>query len=83
MPIKERRFIRNDKPDELRPEYSKSDLGRGMGGKHYQDFSAGTNLVLLSPDVATMFKDEKSVNDALRFFIKLAQKAVEKTNHSI
>ena len=75
--------MRKDKPDELRPEYSKSDLGRGMRGKYYQDFSSGTNLVLLSPDVATMFKDEKSVNDALRSLIKLAQKAVEKTNRSI
>ncbi len=75
--------MRKDKPDELRPEYSKSDLGRGIRGKYYQDFSAGTNLVLLSPDVATMFKDEKSVNDALRSLIKLAQKAVEKTNRSI
>ena len=75
--------MRKDKPDELRPEYSKSDLGRGMRGKYYQDFSSGTNLVLLSPDVATMFKDEKSVNDAIRSLIKLAQKAVEKTNRSM
>ena len=69
--------MRKDKPDELRPEYSKSDLGRGMRGKYYQDFSSGTNLVLLSPDVATIFKDEKSVNDTLRSLVNLARESVK------
>jgi hypothetical protein len=34
-------------PDELRPEYNRDDLGRGIRGKHYDDYKSGTNLVLL------------------------------------
>ena len=63
--------------NELRSVYKKSDLGRGTRGKYYDDFTAGTNLVLLSPDVATIFKDEKSVNDALRSLVNLARESVK------
>ena len=66
-------------PDELRPEYNRDDLGRGIRGKHYDDCKSGTNLVLLSPDVATMFPDEDAVNNALRDLIKLARKSVSLT----
>ena len=63
------------KRDELRPEYKRSDLGRGVRGKYYKSYREGTNLVLLSPDVAEVFKDEASVNEALRSLIKVAHKA--------
>ena len=65
--------------DELRPEYNRDDLGHGIRGKHYDDYKSGTNLVLLSPDVAAMFPDEEAVNNALRDLIKLAQKSVSLT----
>ena len=65
-----------EKVHEMRSEYTKKDLGEGIRGKYYDDFSAGTNLVLLSPDVAKVFKDEKSVNDALRSLVKIAREAV-------
>ena len=48
--------------DELRPEYGKEDLGEGVRGKYLSDYRAGTNLVLLSPDVAAVFPVEKAVN---------------------
>lgn len=66
-----------DKVQDMRSEYSKTDLGEGTRGKYYDDFSAGTNLVLLSPDIAKIFKDEKSVNDALRSLVKIARESVE------
>jgi hypothetical protein len=66
-----------DNVNDLRSEYKKSDLGRGTRGKYYDDFTAGTNLILLSPDVASSFKDEKSVNDALRSLVKLARESVK------
>lgn len=72
-----------DNANELRSEYKKSDLGRGMRGNYYDDFTAGTNLVLLSPDVATSFKDEKSVNDALRSLVKLARESVKPADDKI
>ncbi len=64
---------------ELRPEYNRDDLGHGIRGKHYDDYKSGTNLVLLSPDVAAMFPDEEALNNALRDLIKLAQKSVSLT----
>ena len=66
-----------NRSDELRPEYSKSELGCGTRSKYYKEFSAGTNLILLSPDVATVFKDDKAVNDALRSLVKLARESVK------
>jgi len=55
--------------DELRPEYDLSKLkfvGQGNYAEHYAE---GTNIVLLDPDVAQVFTDSKSVNDALRAII--------------
>ena len=60
--------------DELRPEYHRDDFGHGIRGKYYEDYKSGTNLVLLNPDVAAMFPDEKAVNDALRSLIELTRK---------
>jgi len=59
--------------------FYRDDLGHGIRGKHYDDYKSGTNLVLLSPDVAAMFPDEEAVNTTLRDFIKLAQKSVSLT----
>ncbi len=38
--------------DELRPEYDLSQLGRGVRAKYYRQAKAGTNLVLIEPDLA-------------------------------
>jgi len=35
------------KPDELRPEYHREDLGQGVRGKYFESYRKGTNLVLL------------------------------------
>jgi hypothetical protein len=60
--------------DELRPEYDlKSLLKDGVRGKYAQKYREGTNLVLLEPDVAKAFPDEKAVNDALRLVMKLTK----------
>jgi len=61
------------KSDELRPEYKREDLGPGVRGKYYESYRKGTNLVLLSPDVAKAFPDEESVNEALRLVIQLSK----------
>jgi len=61
--------------DTLRPEYSREDLGKGERGKHLQEYRAGTNLVLLSPEVAAIFPDDKSVNEALLSLVKVAEKS--------
>ncbi len=62
--------------DELRAEYRREDLGEGVRGKYYQAYTNGTNLVLLSPDVAAAFPTAEAVNEALRLLLKLAQDQV-------
>jgi hypothetical protein len=55
--------------DEMRPEY---DLRGGVRGKYYQQYREGTNVVLVEPDVAAVFRDAESVNQALRVLIQAA-----------
>jgi len=62
----------SSRSDELLPEY---DLGQllkgGVRGKYAKRYHAGTNLVLLDPDVRRAFRSENAVNDALRLVIEL------------
>lgn len=64
--------IHNEMDDELRPEYDLSQLKGGVRGKYVQRYKEGTNLILLETDVADVFKDSESVNEALRLLIKIA-----------
>jgi len=58
--------------DDLRPEYDLRQLLRGgVRGKYAKRYHAGTNLVLLEPEVRRAFRSEKAVNDALRLVIQL------------
>ena len=52
--------------DELKKEYDFSNMDGGVKGKYVNEYKEGVNLVLLEPDVAKIFPDAKSVNDALR-----------------
>jgi hypothetical protein len=52
--------------DELRPEYDLTKLKGGVRGKYFQRAQAGTNLVLVDPELAKVFPDAASVNRALR-----------------
>ena len=59
--------------DNLRPDY---DFSGAVQGKHHQAYHAGSNVVLLEPDVARIFSDSNAVNTALRMLIKLADEQV-------
>ena len=56
----------------MRDEYDLSELTGAVRGKHAESYCAGTNLVLLQPDVAEAFPDAESVNEALRALLKVA-----------
>src|SRR5262249_19714239 len=60
---------------DLRPEYDLASLKGLVRGKYYKRALAGTNLVLLEPDVARAFPDSDSVNRALRLLRDVAQKS--------
>ena len=55
--------------NELREEYQRNDLGTGIRGKYLRSYEEGSNLVLLSPDVAQAFPTNEAVNEALRSLI--------------
>lgn len=52
--------------DEMRTEY---DLRGGVRGKYYERYRQGTNVILLEPDVAKVFRDSATVNEALRQYL--------------
>jgi hypothetical protein len=74
--------MKTDKDEDMRKEYRREELGKGIRGKYFDEYKKGTNLVLLSPDVAAAFPDDASVNEALRGLIKIAQKATGRTKRS-
>ena len=58
--------------DDLRPEYDLRQLKGGVRGKYYRRAIAGSNLVLIDPDLARVFPDADSVNRALRMLVQTA-----------
>jgi hypothetical protein len=59
--------------DDLRPEYRREDLGKGVRGKYFSSYQKGSNLVLLNPDVAKAFPTSDAVNEALRGLLQLTE----------
>jgi hypothetical protein len=57
---------------EMLPEY---DFSQGVRGKYAKRFAEGTNIVVLSPDVAEYFPDSEAVNSALRSLVEIARKS--------
>jgi len=54
------------------------DFSHGVRGKHAQQYAEGTNVVVLSPDVAEFFPDSEAVNAALRALVDIARKSAKK-----
>ncbi len=54
------------------------DFSKGVRGKYAKRYKAGTNIVLLSKDLAHLFPDSKSVNDALRVLTNVALRKIKK-----
>jgi hypothetical protein len=66
--------IDREMADELRSEYDFTQMKGGVRGKYVERYRAGTNVVLLDPDVARAFPSDRAVNDALRMLIQVAQR---------
>jgi hypothetical protein len=61
---------RQDGETTMRDEY---DFDQGVRGKYADRVAEGTNVVVLDPDVAAAFKDEKAVNRVLRAYLQERQ----------
>jgi len=60
---------------EMLEEY---DFSKGVRGKYTKRYGAGSNVVVLSPEVAKVFPTSESVNEALRTLVKIARKRSKK-----
>jgi hypothetical protein len=54
------------------------DFSQGVRGKYAKRYAEGTNVVVLSPDVAEFFPDSEAVNAALRALVDIARKSAKK-----
>jgi hypothetical protein len=61
---------------------SEYDFRKGVRGKYAQRYAEGTNIVVLAPDVAAVFPDSESVNEALRALVQVARKSAKKAGKS-
>ena len=57
--------------EDMRPEY---DFSNGVRGKYAQRYAPAPNVVVLDPDVAEIFPDSRSVNDALRALAEIVRR---------
>ena len=59
------------------PGYNFSSARRG---KYARRYARGTNLVVLAPDVAKVFPDSQSVNEALRALARIGRRSARKSS---
>ncbi len=72
----------NKAKDEMRTEYRREDLGKGVRGKYFERVSKGTNLILLNDKVAKAFPTTEAVNEALLGLLALTEQTARITGRS-
>ena len=69
--------------DELRVEYKRSDFtGPLVRGKYAKRLSESSNIVVLKPEVAVVFRNEEAVNAALLSLIEVARSTTRGTKRA-
>lgn len=58
-------------PDEILPEY---DFSRASRNKYASQYTAGSTVVVLEPDVAAAFPNSREANEALRALAVIIEK---------
>ena len=70
------------KTEEMRAEYRREDLGKGVRDKHFDEFKKGSNLVFLTPELAKIFPTNEAVNAALNSLVGVTRSATGLTSRS-
>ena len=68
---------KQNKKDEMLDEY---DFSNGVRGKYVGRLMKNSNVIILEPDVAKVFTDSESVNQALRGLLPIIQRQAEKVH---
>ena len=67
--------LARERRSDMLPEY---DFSKGVRGKYAKRYAEGSNVVVLSPDVAKIFRTSESVNEALRTLVRVGRKSSRK-----
>src|SRR5690349_12341681 len=76
MHVSENNMRAKNERSKSKPEVPDYDFSTGVRGKYAARYAAGTNVVVLSPDVAEVFPDSEAVNEALRTLVRISGKSV-------
>lgn len=67
-----------NRPDQVDPDMRDDyDFSGGVRGKYAGRFAEGSKVIVLDPDVAEVFADAASVNEALREIIQRGQQGAK------
>ena len=69
-----KKAIRTRHDPDMLDEYN---FSKGVRGKYAKRYAEGTNIVVLSPDIAQIFPTSESVNEALRVLVKAARRKIK------
>ena len=67
--------LNNETDPDMLDEY---DFSNGVRGKYVDRFAKGSNVIVLDPDVAQVFPDSESVNQALRALVEIIRNRAER-----
>jgi hypothetical protein len=67
-----KRTVEDSDSGEMRSHY---DFSGGVRGKYAAEYAKGTNVVVISPELAKIFPDSEAVNEALRTLVRISGKA--------
>jgi len=72
-------------PNELRPEYKRSDFKKLERGKYSRRMQASSNVVVLDREIAAVFPNSVAVNKALHTLVEVAESvsALKSTSGSL
>jgi len=65
--------ISTSKDDLDIPELKREDLGVGVRGKYFKQFTQNSNVVMLQPEIQKAFPSSEAVNKALATLLAIAQ----------
>jgi hypothetical protein len=72
--------VHKEAVDEMRAEY---DFSGGVRGKYFERYKASSNIVVLDPDVSSVFPNGAAVNEALRGLAAIASKVPTPPNNAL
>lgn len=70
------------KSDQDIPELKREDLGPGVRGKYLKQFTQGSNVVVLLPEIQKAFPTSEAVNKALASMLAFVQETQGLTAHT-